>query len=97
LYSSYYVGNTKKGEDDFELFLSSLLLPDGVLAAQVGDAVSLNTAATGNPDMEGYFAFANNLRKNGFLRINDYEEVCINLFFFFYSGGDINHTSFCMK
>jgi hypothetical protein len=78
-FSSYYVGNTKEGEDDFEMFLSSLLLPDGVLAAQVGDAVSLNTAATGNPDMKGRFAFVNSLRENGFLKIDDYEEVCINL------------------
>ncbi len=64
--------------DEITYFLSELLAPDGIFAAQMGDAPSLKTAANGNPNMQDRFNFIDGLHENGFVRIVDYEEVCIN-------------------
>uniref|UniRef100_A0A7S4ALS0 PABS domain-containing protein n=1 Tax=Pseudo-nitzschia australis TaxID=44445 RepID=A0A7S4ALS0_9STRA len=72
----YYVDDFKEDEEDqkFALLLSKLLVSDGIFAAQVGDAPTLNTAASGNPEFQGRFDFIDSLQKNGFVRIIDYEE-----------------------
>lgn len=61
-------------DDEITYFLSELLAADGVFAAQVGDAPSLGTAATGNPKMQDRFNFVDSLHDNGFVRVVDYEE-----------------------
>ena len=88
---SYYIKNPIWGDidpdeedddeedDEITYFLSELLAADGVFAAQVGDAPSLDTAATGNPKMQDRFNFVESLHDNGFVRVVDYEEVCIDL------------------
>ena len=73
-----YVADPLKDDNAFELLLFSLLSPDGIFTAQVGDAPSLNTAEAGNSNMKGRFDFFNGLRENGFPRIINYEEVCLN-------------------
>lgn len=75
-----YVADPLEDDNDFELLLFSLLSPDGIFTAQVGDAPSLNTAEAGNSDMKGRFDFSNGLRENGFLRIVNYEEVCLKIY-----------------
>ena len=79
LFCSYYVEEFSEDEGDGDLaeLLSDLLAPDGILAAQVGDVPTLETAALGNPDMQGRFDFIEDLESNGFVRIVDYEEVRI--------------------
>jgi len=74
IYYIEYVADPLEDDNDFELLLFSLLSPDGIFTAQVGDAPSLNTAEAGNSDMKGRFDFSNGLRENGFLRIVNYEE-----------------------
>jgi hypothetical protein len=64
-------------EDEFAFYLFELLDSDGIFAAQVGDAPALRTAAHGG--MEDRFDFIDSLQENGFVRIVDYEEVCIAL------------------
>ena len=60
--------------DEIAYFLSELLDEDGIFAAQIGDAPSLNTAANGNPHMQDRFGFIDGLHDHGFIRIVDYEE-----------------------
>jgi len=69
----YYINDFKEEEEDHEfgLLLSALLSDDGIFTAQVGDAPSLETAAS---DMQGRFKFIDGLQRNGFVRIVDYEE-----------------------
>jgi len=78
IYYIEYVADPLKDDNAFELLLFSLLSPAGIFTAQVGVAPSLNTAEAGNSNMKGRFDFFNGLRENGFPRIVNYEEVCLN-------------------
>ena len=85
---SYYIENVElEGNDDddddeedaFTFFLFELLDSDGIFTTQVGDAPTLRTAAQGNPNIQDRFDFIDSLQENGFVRIVDYEEVCITI------------------
>lgn len=89
-FCSYYIenfvwndggGNGEEEEDEevITTFLFELLSSDGVFATQVGDAPTLRTAANGNPNIQDRFDFIDSLQESGFVRIVDYEEVCIAL------------------
>ena len=85
---SYYIENVEiEGDDDdeeddegaFAFCLFELLDSDGIFTTQVGDAPTLRTAAQGNPNIQDRFDFIDSLQENGFVRIVDYEEVCITI------------------
>eukprot|EP00531_Pseudo-nitzschia_arenysensis_P015021 CAMPEP_0116124860 /NCGR_PEP_ID=MMETSP0329-20121206/5507_1 /TAXON_ID=697910 /ORGANISM="Pseudo-nitzschia arenysensis, Strain B593" /LENGTH=676 /DNA_ID=CAMNT_0003618871 /DNA_START=111 /DNA_END=2142 /DNA_ORIENTATION=+ len=61
-------------EEPVTFYLSELLTSDGIFATQVGDAPTLDTAGSGNPNMQDRFDFIDSLQENGFVRIVDYEE-----------------------
>jgi len=81
----YYIGNIglekdkyADAEKEFAFFLFELLSVDGIFTAQVGDAPTLRTATQGNPNIQDQFDFIDSLQNNGFVRIVNYEEVCIS-------------------
>lgn len=88
VFASYYIeefifkDDATDEEEAVTFYISELLASDGIFATQVGDAPTLDTAGIGNPNMQDRFDFIDSLQENGFVRIVDYEEVCVEFWNF---------------